>query len=606
MDVEALAVSKISNMIARCPHLKAYVSTNDKTPFTDGYIDLYSGPRHVKTDWKGRVPVQVKGRTRTSKKNVAQAYGISRTDLRAYQKDSGVLYLVVTIDPKTGHETPYYALLSPFAIESLLDRVPDKQSQVSVRLKKLSNDPVAIERLISLALKTREQSMELGFDPLLIENLQSFTIYTADTLNFDSPVTLAPGSNDFALVMNTNNGLSVPFNGEFRILPPEYLKKDVDLRVRSGETFYDGVTVKRVSEENLEIYLSPGLTLLLRNESGRPSAKLSLTLERTLADRRRAIRFYLALLETGVIEFNGKPSPFIIVTSDDTARLQDHLRTLDALFDLFEYLGVDTRLVYVDEIDEVQIRQLRVLHRAFVLDEEIEDEALETSRAIQRVGAWELMFLIMPGSSPGKWRFIDPFSPDARRQFRWSSDEPSEKDPIPVTAYDVVEQEHLSTVLNMRLDAIVGAYEAIADFPSTLSLANQRVLALITAADTSELRKAEVLSAADRLNDWLLAEEGSESRHLINGWQIASRRGPLSAEQRREIRACRRQVVRDEVDDSGHLELACAILLGDEDDVQELADLLSAEQLAQMQSWPIWNLRGSLARKPDIVGNQIE
>lgn len=44
MDVESLAVSKISGMLARCPQLKAVIATNDKTPFTDGYIDIYGGP----------------------------------------------------------------------------------------------------------------------------------------------------------------------------------------------------------------------------------------------------------------------------------------------------------------------------------------------------------------------------------------------------------------------------------------------------------------------------------------------------------------------------------------------------------------------------------
>ena len=43
MDVGALAMSKISSMVGRYPRPKTYVSTNDNTPITVGYIDLRPG-----------------------------------------------------------------------------------------------------------------------------------------------------------------------------------------------------------------------------------------------------------------------------------------------------------------------------------------------------------------------------------------------------------------------------------------------------------------------------------------------------------------------------------------------------------------------------------
>lgn len=601
MDVEALAVSKISNMIARCPHLQAYISTNDKTPFTDGYIDLYQGLRRAKEDWKGRVPVQVKGRTRAAKKGTGQNHGISRTELLAFQNDSGVLYFVVAIDPKTSHETPYYALLSPFTIQAILDKVPETQQQVSVPLKKLLNDTSAIEGVVALALKTRAQSMETGFDPILFENLQSLTIHTTDDLNFNGPVILNPGSSDFALVLNTKSGLSVPLNGEFHIVPQQYLKRDVDLTVSSGNISYDSASIRLISEETMELSLSPGLTLRLPTEPKEQSGQLSLTLEDSLVERQRAIKFYLALLETGVIKFDGRPSPFVVVLNDETAELREHVKTLDALVDLFEHLGVDLQLIDVSRIDETQTRQLNVLHRAFVLDEEIEDAATERSRVIQQVGPWELMFLVEPGEKTGKWRIIDPFAVEEQHQFRWSADKQGEEETIPVTKYDIVTQEHLGLVLNMRLDMIVSAYEAIKDIPSTFALANQRVLALVTAADEYDSRKTELLQAAQRLNDWLIAEEGAESRHLINGWQITRRSGMLTTDQRRGIRAHRRDVARKDIENLGQTDLACAILLGDYEEVKELADSLSVEQLEQMKSWPIWKLFHDLAGRSNIA-----
>ena len=77
MDTEALAVAKIQGMVARCPHLKPFVASNDKTPFTDGHIDVYSALGQKKADWLGRVSVQVKGRARSGKRPAQIAFSVS-------------------------------------------------------------------------------------------------------------------------------------------------------------------------------------------------------------------------------------------------------------------------------------------------------------------------------------------------------------------------------------------------------------------------------------------------------------------------------------------------------------------------------------------------
>ncbi|WP_349867604.1 hypothetical protein [Leifsonia sp. WHRI 6310E] len=243
MDVEALAVSKITGMLARCPHLQAFISTNDKTPFTDGYIDLYSGLHRSKKEWRGRVTVQVKGRSARSKGS-RSTYAVAKTDLLAFQRDSGVLYFVISIDKKSGKRTPYYSLLSPYAIEWMLQEADADRDSVSVPLRKLPNDPGRIESLVDLALKTRDQNITIGFDPVLFTRLESFTVHTASNLGLDEldgPLTLSPGTADFALVLNTTDGLSIPLGGQFQILPHEYVWRHADISLRSGGITYQGV-----------------------------------------------------------------------------------------------------------------------------------------------------------------------------------------------------------------------------------------------------------------------------------------------------------------------------------------------------------------------------
>ena len=173
---------------------------------------------------------------------------------------------------------------------------------------------------------------------------------------------------------------------------------------------------------------------------------------------------------------------------------------------------------------------------------------------------------------------------------------------MPVTAYDVIEDEYLGTVVNSRLGDIVGAYEAISDFQTTFTAANHRVLALIRAADECEQRKDELLGAATLLNDWLLAEDVEVTHHRINAWQITARTSGLTPEQRTKIRELKREVVRRGVDNALQSEIACAILLKDIEEIEDLLPQLDDNQLELMKTWPIWKLRpepGPTTVEPD-------
>lgn len=597
VDVESLAVSEITRVIARCPHLKPEIALNDKTPFTDGFVHLYSGLGRSKSEWQGRVAVQVKGRTRSPKKLAIAKYSVARTDLLGYLKDSGVLYFVVTVAEKTGKCRAHYALLSPFAIQAFLDRAPTGAKQIPVSMKEFPSDPDHIERILNLALKTREQNPAVGFDPLLFENIERLTLHTTSDLDFTAPVTLAAGVHDFALVLTTVNGLSIPLGGELRIFPPEYAGGTRALRVRSGTTVYESAAVKRTSRESFEASLSDGLTLAVRHTPGRPqTANLSLALEPTLGGRLKSIEFYNSLLETNHLEIAGQDLPLEINETDGDQWLLDHLKALRALSVLLAEFGADPNLVEVDQVDEAQIRQLNILRRAVVQNEEISDSTSdEPARVLQQIGQWNLLLMKVRGGGPSMWRYFDPFSPSERRQYRWTTDDGDEGEAIPVTPYDMVDDGHIGTTLNLRLDTIVDAYKAIADFPSTFGLANQRVLALITAADATRERRGELLGAAIALNDWLIEEQPDEANHLINRWQIEARTGKLSDTRRTDIRSLRREVSRRGAQNADEIQLACALLLDDQDEIADLMRELPPERLEQIEQWPIWSLRDARA-----------
>src|SRR5699024_10231464 len=144
MNIETRAVTKIIDVISNCPRLAPQIDYNDKTPFTDGSVDLYSSDSHSKANFLGRVPVQVKGRqakkTKGKRKAPVKPYPISRINLEGHLRDSGVLYFVVIIDKETGKRKPYYALLNPFRIQRMLAGMKPGQKETSFPLKALPKD----------------------------------------------------------------------------------------------------------------------------------------------------------------------------------------------------------------------------------------------------------------------------------------------------------------------------------------------------------------------------------------------------------------------------------------------------------------------------------
>lgn len=597
MDVENLAVGRIVTMISRCPHLGPQITANDKTPFTDGHVEVYGGLAKTKSDWRGRVSVQVKGRSRRGK---LSSFSVPRVDLLGYQRDSGVVYFVVTVD-NAGKTSPYYAILAPFRIQALLADAGDEQENISVPMTKFPSSPALIEPIFALALRTKNQNPSLGFDAAIFEQVRSLTVHSISGINFDAPVVLDASRDDYAIEVVTENGMTVPLGGTLEIYPRAYVPTKSHVALRCGGVTYDEYFIRRLDEHSLEMALPGGLTLTLRETETERSGSFTLSLKSNFAERLKAVEFFLSLVERQPLHMGEHTTSFVDTEFDkaelkDAQSLRDQWKMLERLRDLFAVLDVDMALVEMEDIDDDQIRQLLRLYHALVHKDEATNADGEISRFVVNVGAWHIMVLVLPGSGPGQWKYVDPFDPAAPHMYRYSPEAP-EREGIPITVYDAVEVEYLPTLLNLRLENIVDAYAALSDQPTTTQLANERVIALISAADLQPKRASALLEAATRLNDWLISQEGPVDRHQLNRAQIRWRTDSLTADDRNAIRSIKRIRARTGGAEGLEFELACALVLDEAEEAAYLRSQLSDAQVEKMSAWPIWRLhdpRGSV------------
>lgn len=604
MNVELQAVTKIVQMVSKCPHLEPVIDSNDKTPLTDGHIDVYSAKKHSKDNYNGRVVVQVKGRMLSGKKSIPQTFPITKTDLVGYQKGSGVLYFVVYVDPVEDRLIPNYVLLSPFRIQRLIKEMRG-QKQIGVRLKPLPADPSKIEGIVQLALKSADEKPAIRIDRGQLKDLSRITIYTDGSLNLNIPVNLTREDYDFTLVFETTGGTTLPVDEELFITPPEYVGEATELAVASGDFVFRNPIRRRVDEDTVELELSEGLKIQRSSAGQATNGSVSLTMRKTLRERFNDIGFYLACIDNQVFSLDGIESRVEVAPVNDQSDLREHFEYLTTLMSLCAHLQVDSSLVELESLEGKRGRQLVGLHGVMIGGDEISEAHHENGRILQPMGLWSIQLLVTQDSTDGKWLCRDLFHPELGRQFvATGEDNTGELQISRVTPYEVVEPEKMPYTLNLHLYNLVNAYNDIFEYPDTTGYANATVLNLIRAADAVAIRKSEFLDAAFSLNSWLISKQGSLPIHQINDWQIAVRNGQLTSDQRLGIRSLKSQASRNEIAGPLSVEAACAILLGDDEETAYCLSRLDDDQLFEFQDWPIWGLHNA-GKLPGEGNNRV-
>lgn len=592
MNIELLAVNKVSDMISRCSRLAPRINSNDKTPFTDGAIDIYRSPSGSKKDFVGRVSVQVKGRTvekgSKHKRRWGLPYRLDRDDLEGHLRDSGVLYFVVDIAKETGKRKTYYALLNPFRIQDILAAMQPKQKSTSFVLKPLPKDPNQIYDIVNLAYRTRDElKQQVTLDDDLMKSASEFTIFTDGTVDFNQPVRLKTGEQDFSVVFTTKAGIQVPISGDWELIPEIYAGQATDLTMSSGDITFTQPIRRKINQSTMTLKLSPGLSFIIEETEDGRIATFEITAHSNLGGRFKDLSFVLAVGRTSAFSINGHEQRLKDQGHDDLSEIHEHFRSLKKLVSLFNYLGADPFLVNLNSVDDRRIKQLTMLHHALVEGHEVSQNFTEAGRVYQPVGPWGFELFCTPGKEEDRWFYYNLFDPDLPFQFIMR-DQDDSKDYWRVTPYEVVDAENLPNVLNLSLEDVVGAYEKIGAYEETTDLANLMVLKFIEAADSSEVRRDEFLTAAERLNEWTLNRGQDKPELSVNRWQIAARKGSLTRMDRNSIRVLRRIATKGEIEGAELIEVACSILLGNIEEIEFSIENLTETDLEALHSWPIW------------------
>jgi hypothetical protein len=590
-NIEKLAVNAVSDLIAKCASLDPLIDSNDKTPMTDGHVDIYGDPKHSNATLLGRVPVQVKGRTTNSTK-LKPSFLIDRDTLRFFRNSGGGVYFLVQVRKDFESRVVFFVNLNPFRIDRML-RVQTKPGSVSVAFEKLPEDSAGIEKIFKLALVQQKQGKTEGVDEHLLAGMRGITIHTIEPLSSDKPTELNLADSNFAVTIETEGGLVLPIDIDLTVFPASFTQREIDLIVQCGGIEYPGPTVWQSEDEVANIRLSQGLHIRMRRIDSQLNANIDLKLQGSLRSQLRDLDFFLAAASGEPLVIGGipnEPERHSFAHEKEVMGVRDRI---GRIVELFDAIGADEEMVEAVAWTEDDMRTLLMLHQAIVLDEDVEATVDGFGRLDISVGPFEIATFVMPGSAPEGLRLINPFDPGKRPLFRltYTNEQGSEKEAINGTVYESLRVSEVSSILNLHLNAIVLAYASLEDRPTSAALANQMVLTLLSAADSTDgARRNHLLIGARDLSEWVVVNGNDERISKINFWQTRHRLGTLSADDTVEIRSERRAVQKQKGDDALIREACLSILLDDFGDLDAILDDLAEDQLERLQSWPIWAL----------------
>lgn len=592
-NIEALAVNAVSDLIAKCPQLEAALESNDKTPITDGHVDLYSAEKHSKSSLYGRVPVQVKGRSTNSQK-LNPSFSIDRSTLKFFRRNGGGLYFLVHVRKDFESRSVFFVNLNPFRIDRMLELAINRKS-FPIQFAEFPSDPTKIQALFALAVEQQRQGKTEGSNERILQRLRSVTIHALDEIHADRPTVFNLLDTDFAVTVETEEGLKLPFDMDLTVLPGNYVPHAIDATIRCGNIEFIRPILQQVDSVTNLIRLSDGLAIHGRVADGNLTTEIDLSLIGGLRDQLRNVDFFLAASRGEPLVINGiahKPADRSFSPGKPLVQLRNRLANV---VELLDSIGADEPLIESISWSDDDKNKLFALYKAFVLNEDVAATSDGYGRLDIDVGPFTITTVVSAGSTPDRLRFTDAFDPLKRSRFKlWQkNDEGLAEEVTNGTVYESLDVLELPRILNLHLDAIVGAYENLDDRSVACAAGNQMVLNLLSAADSLQgPRRVQLLKGAEGLSDWLTEYGEDKLLHQINRWQTRARLGSLSAEDKVDIRKSRRAAQRKDDDEHDfRLREAClSILLADIEELDLVVNQLPEDARTRLRSWPIWTL----------------
>lgn len=585
-DIETLAINAVRDSITACDYLEAYLNDNDKTPSWNGEIFIYSSATKKKDCFRGKLPVQVKGKMQNDLSRSEITYPVSIIDLRNFESVGGTMYFVVYIS-KADKITRkiFYNDLKPVKLRHYLKNARGKS--VNLKFKEFPLDSCYKANICLNLFEECIKQSSFKENILTLDDLASRNV-TSIKMTYSG---YGEAPNDILQPFLDNNvGLYVQLNNDGILYPVDTTdvafqiqqKRNCSVKV-GGQEYYSEILLER-SANDLVIKIGKSFIIkyILPNRNIELKYKLTDSLRNAVVD----MAFINALiltreLEVGCVKYF-VPEEVCAKYNYEWAisrlrQLKDYVKALDAL-----HVSKDLDLSKLSRADE---RNLNTLITAFVKKIPVKNLNPDLPPICTMSIGKNIRVLLgvdRNKTDASLFRIYDVFSCSAPIQYK--SLELAGR-LLPASPYSVLSADDYLVIDNIHYETLLATYKHLKkNNPIVPEIANRDMLIMLLAYDKSH--NAKLLDVAEDLARLILDDGTYEclpyAHRLLNLLQVIKRKRELNADEMDQIYDISE-------DGSSFLKIGAALLLDDMRGAKRLFAKLSDQEQKMFKTYPIYH-----------------
>lgn len=547
VQIEQLAVAHITTIFASCRRITPWINKGDKEPMWDGALYIYKGEDHSNDFLLGRVHCQVKGKE-TSENPGTITYYLTRPELLNYQRDGGVLFMVVHIEHP--NKPSYWAHLTPIELQEYLDKAKE-QKGINIELVRMPDITECECQLIEFYRHCQRQKrpaidVDQAFKPMrriqvfgipqselppIIELSKGYHyLYSCDK---DGKDTYPVGNTQFSLSFSRNVTNEVIIGEKKFVLP-------VELVTAKGSSYLKVGSFLRID--------------LIKADGA--SCQLSYSADNVHLVRERALALHVLLAMDEADSLIIKEISFscseVSLSTEKRSSIIEELKSCERIITLLDRLHIaeDLDVYALSDADRVN---LKTIYEGIIENRPVKLKRADDNTYITWMKVGTLAILLWLVRKDGEL-YIEDFFGHQEYYVAVGGNGTDEK--FPVSRFAVLGKDDYVRYSNIDWSLFPDDYKCLdLNNPLVAEQVTKDALNLLSAYDESG--RDEILQAALRLTGWLVEIENSVI-YRINNLQTIKRLRSLTKEEIEEVYG-----YVEKEDASPELRFCCDLLLDD-------------------------------------------
>lgn len=525
--IETLSVNAVKNSIVTSDFLDQFINDNDKEPSWDGAIYIYDNKSKKKSNFVGRMPVQIKGKESNDFSKDSITFSMKTVDLRNYLKDSGCVLFVVYIGNNGLASKIYYAELTPIKLRALLEDAKDKENK-TVELKEFptDNNEKATIFLNCFQNCQKQASFKDGklfkLEELEKQNLLENIVIPVAGVGITNP--------DIALIENEVY-LYANIKGMPGLQPIDVIPKNIQTKqTRNAVVAVDGkifYTNYQIIKNKNGITVCYGESLTMRFGKKRQSCKIKYRNSDKIRVLVKDLDFMLTYLENGYFMVDDNKIPFDYTDIDnkhfDIENEKELLNHAKKVVKVLDILGCSED-IDIKDMKKRDWTHLNYLITAFLDKKPVKGLKDELPSIVNlKVGKLKFAVYLKACAKKGTYDIYDFFTTEIPVVIKDESDDIM----LPVSQFNILHTNDFITLNNIKFEKLLPSFQKTEHHHETFSRANFFLLDMLNAYDIAQgERKEKILKTCKDFSEWIFEapnEEIDDQVKILNELQIIKR-----------------------------------------------------------------------------------